>query len=84
MLALCLCFEHALRTKSEWVGVWALLLWSIGATISLNQSVYAVSEDDGFLEVCVDLVGELERSIEAEILLVRASAAGQYLRAVHV
>ena len=44
--------------------------------LSLNQTVYSVSEDDGFVEICADLLGELQRQVHAEILLVPTSASG--------
>lgn len=48
----------------------------VGVNLALNQTVYSVSEEDGLVEICADLEGELERSIDAEILLIQASASG--------
>ena len=44
--------------------------------LSLNQTLYSVSENDGFVEICADLLGELQRQVHAEILLVPTSASG--------
>ena len=42
-------------------------LFHPGVTISLGQSVYAVTESFGFVEVCVDLQGQLARDVEVEL-----------------
>ena len=36
-------------------------------TISLEQSSYSVAEDDGFVEVCAVLIGQLARDVEVEL-----------------
>ena len=45
-------------------------------TIGFNQSVYIIPETRYFVDVCVNLVGYLEREIFAEVLFVEASASG--------
>lgn len=46
----------------------------VGATLDFAQTAYRVSEEDGSFEICVDLVGELERGIRASIDLVLTTA----------
>ena len=45
-------------------------------TIGFNQSVYVIPEAKDFVNVCVNLVGELEHDIFAEVLIVEGSATG--------
>ena len=45
-------------------------------TIGFNQSLYIIPEARDFVDVCVNLVGDLEREIIAEVLFVEALASG--------
>lgn len=36
-------------------------------TVSLDQAIYVASEDNGSLEVCVNLFGELERAVTVQL-----------------
>ena len=45
-------------------------------TIGFNQSVYVIPEARNFVDICVNLVGELERNAIAEVLIVEVSASG--------
>lgn len=44
-----------------------LLLFSADATVSLNSTVYCVSEEDGSVSVCVALSGIPPGGLECEI-----------------
>ena len=48
----------------------------VGATLGFNQSTYIASEEDGSVDVCVSLVGEIERDVAAEILILQSLASG--------
>ena len=39
----------------------------LGVSISMEQSVYSLTEADGFVEVCADLQGQLARDVEIEL-----------------
>ena len=45
-------------------------------TIGFNQSVYVIPEARDFVDICVNLVGELELNAIAEVLIVEGSASG--------
>ena len=46
-------------------------------TVGFNQSVYIIPEVNDFVDLCVNLVGELGRNVFAEVLLVETSASGK-------
>ena len=46
----------------------------VGAILDFAETVYRVSEEDGYFEICVDLAGELERGIQASIDIVLTTA----------
>ena len=46
----------------------------VGAVLDFAETVYRVSEEDGYFEICVDLAGELERGIQASIDIVLTTA----------
>ena len=50
----------------------------IGVTLGFNQSTYIASEEDGSVDVCVSLVGEIERDIAAEVLILQSLASGKH------
>lgn len=56
--------------------------YCIGATLGFNQSVYVISENDGSVDICVDLEGQLQRDILAEVFILQSSASGNNASAV--
>ena len=50
----------------------------VGATLGFNQSTYIASEEDGSVDVCVSLVGEIERDVAAEVLILQSLASGKH------
>ena len=44
-------------------------------TLGFNQSVYYVNEDVPSAEVCVDLTGQLQRSVYAEVSFISGTAS---------
>ena len=54
-----------------------LTLSSPGVNITLSRELYAVSERDGFVEVCVSLEGETEVTVEASVFTIAGSAQAE-------
>lgn len=54
----------------------------VGVTLGFNQSLYVISESDGSVGVCVDLEGQLERAVLAEVFILESSASGNNASAV--
>ena len=48
----------------------------LGVTLGFNQSTYIASEEDGSVDVCVSLVGEIERDVAAKVLILQSLASG--------
>lgn len=51
-----------------------LTLFSIAAEFSINQSMYTINEQDGEVEICVELSGRLDRPISLELTVLPDTA----------
>ena len=48
-------------------------------TLELSQTVYVVSEENSTVDVCVELTGELDREVSAEVVILQDTAEGKVL-----
>ena len=56
-----------------------LTLFYLDVTLDLNQTSYIVSESQGYIYICAELNGELERPVLAEISVLSSTAIGEII-----
>ena len=56
-------------------SVYSFLLLDV--TLGLNQHSYIVNESQGYIYICAELIGELERPVFAEIVVLSSTAIGK-------
>ena len=56
-----------------------LTLFFLDVTLDLNQTSYIVSESQGYIYICAELNGELERPVLAEISVLSSTAIGKII-----
>ena len=56
-----------------------LTLLFLDVTLDLSQTSYIVSESQGFIYICAELTGELERLVLAEISVLSSTAIGKII-----
>ena len=52
---------------------------SIGVLVSFAEATYLADEDQGTVEVCLSLAGQLDRNLNVTISTVSGSATGSYI-----
>lgn len=55
------------------------MCFAIVATLGFNQSTFIASEEEGSVNVCVSIAGEIERDVVAEVLILQSTASGKHV-----
>lgn len=55
------------------------LSFLVGVLVSFSEATYLADEDQGTVEVCLSLAGQLDRNLNVTISTISGSATGSYI-----